>query len=345
MSRGSAAWTDRSYGFLSAPGQLLSGGYSYQMVEMDGNPPCSNEGGFVGSVSRTSTVAICCAMHHGPQPGPRGNGVSGWRRVGGTYALSNHGGTPCGFWEGTLSANTNTQICCARGWATGVFFAGGPDTTTTTTTTGRGVYRDTNASFHQAFSRIASVVNQTNRNTETGEVLSTLVSLVVANQEQIDNTSTIDRNSLNRSLISQASLISSGQSSLAAAQQSLANAQSSFSTAVLSTQASLAAATSMLTSQLANVTATTSSMALAYAATSSTLQSITSAIRGVTSTMQPVGQNAPILGCTSSECTSEIKADDDGTTIQGTSVRVQTPGCGVVDICNVATAIEQLRGV
>jgi hypothetical protein len=126
------AWTDRTYSFSEAPGDLLDTYHTYVQVEMDGSPPCSTEGGYYGELLEDAQVAICCANHGtyssaGNQPYASSGtedysyayGLD-WTEHSGEFALGDHGGTPCTFSETFLEAGTHL-ICCSEGWATGVF--------------------------------------------------------------------------------------------------------------------------------------------------------------------------------------------------------------------------------
>ena len=73
----------------------MNGDWAYRKVPLEtGNgAPCSTEGGFKGSVSEESLVAICCANHCGKQNDPTisSSGVSFYKHDG-TWPITNHGG-------------------------------------------------------------------------------------------------------------------------------------------------------------------------------------------------------------------------------------------------------------
>ena len=102
--------TDRTYAFEGAPADLLDSYHTYLKVPMSTSPPCSTEGGFVGTLFKDAQVGICCA-NHGTYTSAAGNlpyagsadddegydnryGLE-WTAHSGEFSLSNHAGTPC----------------------------------------------------------------------------------------------------------------------------------------------------------------------------------------------------------------------------------------------------------
>lgn len=120
-------WTDRSYQFIKAPGDLLGGEWAYQQVELEGNPPCHNEGGFKGKVEASGSVVVCLSTHcENNEP----TGPLAWQRVGRTYSVSNHGGDPCKFYQSYVEAGRQFEICGSNCWASGIFYRKGSETGT-----------------------------------------------------------------------------------------------------------------------------------------------------------------------------------------------------------------------
>lgn len=103
--------TDRTYQFEGAPADLLDTYHTYLKVPLSTSPPCSTEGGFLGTLKKDAQVGICCANHgtysaagNKPYASPASysEGLSNayglpWTVHSGSYSLSNHGGTPCTF--------------------------------------------------------------------------------------------------------------------------------------------------------------------------------------------------------------------------------------------------------
>jgi len=239
--------------------------------------------------------------------------VTGWRRIPGNYAISQHGGTPCAFWTGTLSANVQTSICCQGRWTSGAFFATGPaTTTTTTTTTDNGIYRDVNRSFHQAFTDIRQVERETDNNTLSAREMSTLVSLVVQTQEAVNNQTS---------------------SSIAALTSSVSSLTSQVSTLSAS-----------FNTQSSTVNQQVSAMSSALSAQTATVTSISNAINRVVGALNPV--SATNWQCSGSSC-NQVGTDGQNVMVdaKGGTVQVRTQACGTLDLCNVATALNNLRGI
>lgn len=124
VSASQQIWTDRTYEFIKAPGDLLGGDWAYQQVELAGNPPCPNEGGFKGKVEASGTVVACLSTHcENNEP----TGSLSWQRVGKTYSVSNHGGNPCKFYQTYVEAGKHFQICGSNCWASGIFYRKGSE--------------------------------------------------------------------------------------------------------------------------------------------------------------------------------------------------------------------------
>jgi len=120
-------WSDRSYEFIKAPGDLLGGNWAYQQVELSEKPPCSNEGGFKGKVEASGSVAVCLASHcESNEP----TGSHSWKGVGETYDISNHAGSPCKFYQTYAEAGTELEICGSNCWASGIFYRKGSEQNT-----------------------------------------------------------------------------------------------------------------------------------------------------------------------------------------------------------------------
>eukprot|EP01052_Picozoa_sp_SAG31_P002850 SAG31_NODE_103_length_25164_cov_12.124317_18_plen_374_part_00 len=141
-------WRDRHYGWVTAPADILDGQWTYMQVAMEHSQgaPCNDpahpdnngrEGGFKGTTTTDSIAAICCANHCGSENTPVDNGgdpsdstpvsasptsALSWTVHPGTYAISDHDGQPCTFYETQLPPGT-WHICCSSCWASGVFFA------------------------------------------------------------------------------------------------------------------------------------------------------------------------------------------------------------------------------
>jgi len=79
---------------------------------------CSREGGGLFHTDQAITVSICCANHGAANNVP--TGLNNVVTLSGAYSISNHGGTPCTYYQGTVNAGSN-HVCCATGWASGVF--------------------------------------------------------------------------------------------------------------------------------------------------------------------------------------------------------------------------------
>jgi hypothetical protein len=274
------------------------------------------------------TVALCCPSHYGSQVPPvstnGGLGTNGFTPMSGSnFEISLHGGTPCAYYEATLQPNVETSICCPTRWASGIFFAQGAQTTTmTTTTTDNGIYRDANQSFHQAFTQLAAVVQAVHGNTQIGQSLSTLISLVVLTNEAADNAT-------------QASIaaMSTQVAGLMATQTALSGTVQMNGAADVTTQASIAA----MSTQITGLTSTQTAL-------SGTVQTISAAIARATSTMSPV--SPATWQCPGSGCAPAINSNNNDMAIASKSgtVRIQTATCGEVDICSMANALNALRG-
>jgi hypothetical protein len=119
-------WTDRSYAWGEAPSDLLGGDWAYRSSPMSTGPICDTEGGFKGNVKEKSLVAMCCASHCGSINVPTVHGVAEfeWYTHDGAFAISNHGGEPCTFYEALVEPG-DYHICCSSCWASGVFFSSG----------------------------------------------------------------------------------------------------------------------------------------------------------------------------------------------------------------------------
>ena len=119
-------WSDRAYAWLSAPVDMLDGGWTYLQVplEVGSGAPCPHEGGFSGSIQVEAVVAVCCANHCGQANLPAsGSAALTWTQHPGTFAISGHGGAPCTFFEAQVSS-AEYSICCESCWASGIFVAG-----------------------------------------------------------------------------------------------------------------------------------------------------------------------------------------------------------------------------
>jgi len=126
----SVLWINRNYGWTTAPSQLLSGHWTYVRVNLDGTRPCANEGGWKGQVTETTDIAICCANHCGKTNLPyiTGDASYPWYKHSGSFSITQHGGSPCTFYEAKGIKPGNYEICCSSCWASGVFFGQGDDT-------------------------------------------------------------------------------------------------------------------------------------------------------------------------------------------------------------------------
>jgi hypothetical protein len=122
---GQKTWLDRNYAFMKAPGNLLSGDWGYNEVNLDGAKPCKTEGGFKGTLKERASVAICCANHCHKGNVPTGGGM--WSAHPGKFSITQHPGSPCSFYQTVLEKGSHT-VCCRNCWASGLFFqkAGGP---------------------------------------------------------------------------------------------------------------------------------------------------------------------------------------------------------------------------
>ena len=129
VKKSQAIWTDRNYAFTTAPTDILSGRWGYISSGMDSKgPPCKPmrldgkempeyQGGFQGTLKSDLVVGICCANHHtglereGEGIFPRVNdkknfpGID-WHLHDGKFAISEHGGEPCTFFEAVVKAGT-----------------------------------------------------------------------------------------------------------------------------------------------------------------------------------------------------------------------------------------------
>ena len=99
---GTPLWSNRNYAWKGGPKDLLDGTWTYNKVHLDGGP-CAREGGFEGKVTVPSVAAICCANHCGRTNVPSGGET--WSKHPGVFSITNHGGTPCTFYETTLKPN------------------------------------------------------------------------------------------------------------------------------------------------------------------------------------------------------------------------------------------------
>jgi len=118
-AKGVTLWKDRQYAFTTAPSGVLSSSTKYFRPYLEsGKQPCPREGGGKLSFSAPATVYMCCANHCGRTNKPTGGGS--WKQMGGSYAITRHGGTPCTFYEAKVSAGTH-HMCCGGCWASGVF--------------------------------------------------------------------------------------------------------------------------------------------------------------------------------------------------------------------------------
>ena len=132
-------WMDRSYAWTTGPSDVLAGGWVYFRVSLEpgSGAPCSDpanptangrEGGFDGNIAVPATIAICCANHCGRANTPIDKDVltdspsstMTWWVHPGTFAISNHGGEPCTFFETTVAAGDYT-FCCSSCWGSGLF--------------------------------------------------------------------------------------------------------------------------------------------------------------------------------------------------------------------------------
>ena len=120
IEAGANLWSNRNYAFTTGSSDLLGGLWTYQRVNMDGERPCGTEGGFSGTLSAPAKIALCCANHCGRENLPTGGGV--WEQHAGVYALTNHGGEPCTFYQTSVDAG-RIDICCSACWASGLFFS------------------------------------------------------------------------------------------------------------------------------------------------------------------------------------------------------------------------------
>ena len=130
---------DRSYAWTTGPSDVLAGGWVYFRVSLEpgSGAPCSDpanptangrEGGFDGNIAVPATIAICCANHCGRANTPIDKDVltdspsstMTWWVHPGTFAISNHGGEPCTFFETTVAAGDYT-FCCSSCWGSGIF--------------------------------------------------------------------------------------------------------------------------------------------------------------------------------------------------------------------------------
>jgi hypothetical protein len=93
------------------------------------NPDANGrEGGFNGNIAGPATIAICCANHCGRANTPIDQDVLGsnpqstmtWTVHPGTFAITNHGGEPCTFFETQVPAGDYT-FCCSSCWGSGLF--------------------------------------------------------------------------------------------------------------------------------------------------------------------------------------------------------------------------------
>jgi hypothetical protein len=116
-------WQDRSYAWTNGPSDIIGGGWSYFSVPLEtGNgAPCPHEGGFNGNIAAAATIAICCANHCNAVNTPVDpTNTLAWTVHPGTFAISNHGGEPCTFFEAQVPAG-DYNICCNSCWASGLF--------------------------------------------------------------------------------------------------------------------------------------------------------------------------------------------------------------------------------
>jgi len=139
-------WTDFDHStitFDKAPNSLLEGGWTYMSVarysdshDFTTNSDCTHGGGFKGMVKTESVVSICCANHMGRTQVASSERLE-WTYLRGESLLEDHDHAPdaCTFFEAKLQPGKH-QICCANGWASGIFMARAKSAVTETTTTG-----------------------------------------------------------------------------------------------------------------------------------------------------------------------------------------------------------------
>ena len=115
-------WSDRHYAWITAPGDIMDGEWTYVRValETSAGAPCSHEGGFHGTLTSDSAVAVCCANHCGRTNVPT-DASTVWVEHPGKWSITQHPGEPCTFYEGRVHAGP-VKICCGTCWASGVFF-------------------------------------------------------------------------------------------------------------------------------------------------------------------------------------------------------------------------------
>ena len=115
-------WSDRHYAWITAPGDIMDGEWTYMRValETSAGAPCSHEGGFHGTLTSDSAVAVCCANHCGRTNVPT-DASTVWVEHPGKWSITQHPGEPCTFYEGRVHAGP-VKICCGTCWASGVFF-------------------------------------------------------------------------------------------------------------------------------------------------------------------------------------------------------------------------------
>ena len=141
--------------WISGPTDILSGEWTYVSSPMDGDyKPCETEGGFQGSISQPSVVAICCANHCGrgacltiqprakrkptawparargsetlvrglPGNNPTSQSTVTWAQHPGVFSITQHEGAPCTFYAAQVAAGPH-KFCCESCWASGIFLA------------------------------------------------------------------------------------------------------------------------------------------------------------------------------------------------------------------------------
>eukprot|EP00947_MAST-08B_sp_MAST-8B-sp1_P000266 g266.t1 len=122
---GHTLWNNRNYAWRGAPGGLLTGGenWVYQRVNLNGGPVGGREGGFDGTLKKPAKVAVCLANHCGRTNVPDDAYQSlRWSKISGSgYAISNHGGSPCTFWQADAQAG-RLRVSGSGCWASGLFF-------------------------------------------------------------------------------------------------------------------------------------------------------------------------------------------------------------------------------
>ena len=109
--------------WISGPTDILSGEWTYVSSPMDGDyKPCETEGGFQGSISQPSVVAICCANHCGRGNNPTSQSTVTWAQHPGVFSITGHEGAPCTFYAAQVAAGPH-KFCCESCWASGIFLA------------------------------------------------------------------------------------------------------------------------------------------------------------------------------------------------------------------------------